>query len=142
MQVKKYVVALVLCLMLPLSGCAAVMAALPEVAAVISDATAVLQIIERALDSWFAVSPPDAETRQEANLLLSDAWSALRVATFATRGAQDMSEEDKRKAFEEFRKAYSELHAFLMRHGVLQGSMLSLGGGKTQDIPEPLALGL
>lgn len=130
-------------LLLPLSGCAALMAGLPEAVAIISDASAVLSIIERALDTWFEIAPPSKEVRQEANQLLSDAWAALRVATATTRGAKELSDDEKKKAFESFREAYTELHTFLKKHGVLAASNLRVSkDGQTEEIPEPLAMKL
>lgn len=125
-----------------LTGCAGLIAALPEIAAVVADAAAVLSIVERALDSFYAVTPPDPEVRQQANQLMSNAWTALRIATAATKGADHLSKDEQRAAFEEFRKCYSELHKFLQENGVLKGSKLSLGMGAEADIPEPLAMQL
>lgn len=127
----------------PVSGCAGALAAIPTAVSLISDASAVLAIIERALDTWFALVPPTNEVRQEANQLLADAWAALRIATSATKGAQELSDDDKKKAFESFKEAYSELHAFLKRHQVLAAGKLSVSPeGQEAEIPEPLAMKL
>ena len=137
---KTFIILLLTAFCFTMTGCAALAAGLPAVASALSDAGAVLAIIERALDSWFSVSPPDAETRLKANQLLADAWSALRIANSTTRGAQHLSEEERAKAFEEFQEAYAELHAFMKDHGVLKASGLSVGDGTTVEIPEPYAM--
>ncbi len=123
-------------------GCAEFLAALPAVTAALNDAGAVLSIIQRALDTWYAVQPPSTETRTEANRLVADAWTALRIATAATSGTEKLSKEQATAAFADFRRAYGELTKFLQEKGVLQAQSLSLGGGETVQIPPPLALSL
>jgi hypothetical protein len=129
-----------LALFAPLTGCGAV-ALFPAIAAVVADATAVLSIIERAVDSWFA-HKPNPELHAKLNTALSETWSALRVATAATQGAENLTQEEYDAAFADFQTAYQTLHDMLKRNGILKGSRLSMSpeGLEGAEIPDPVAL--
>lgn len=126
---------------LALTGCPAAAALFPTIAAVVSDATAVLSIIERAVDSWFT-HKPNPELQAKINTALSETWAALRVATAATEGAESLTQEEYDAAFKDFQDAYTELHDMLKRVGILRGTQL-LGSPEAVEgveIPEPMAL--
>jgi len=115
-------------------------AVFPAIAAVVSDATAVLNIVQQATNTWF-MHKPDKELQEQFNAKITEAWTALRIATAATQGAESLSQEEYDKAFADFQKAYTELHAMLKRHGILNGSKLSMGPGRPEEeIAEPMAL--
>jgi hypothetical protein len=129
---------LVLCLALSTVSCGAA-SLLPAAVAAVSDAEAVLSIVERAVDTWTTTSP-DPELRQRANLLIADAWTALRIANATLEGAESLSEDDRAQAFKQFQIAYSELHTFLKQHGILSGSGFGGPGEVEFSIPEPTAM--
>lgn len=132
---------IVLCVALafPLSGCG-VVAAFPAIAAVVSDAVAVLNIIQQAVNTWF-VHKPDQELQLEINNALTETWGALRVATAATKGAENLSQEEYDAAFADFQSAYTDLHELLKRQGILKGNKLSMGPEQHgEEIPPPLAM--
>jgi len=124
--------------LLTMQGCAGFFSSLPAVASVISDANATLSIIEAALDTFFAIRP-NSELRQEANRLLANCWTTLRIANAATQGAKHLSEDEREEAFKDFREAYDELHGFLQEHGVLKQSGLGGPNGQELKIERPLA---
>ena len=115
-------------------------AVFPAIAAVVSDATAVLNIVQQAVNTWFR-HKPDPELQEQFDATIAEAWTALRVATSATQGAEHLSQEDYDKAFADFQDAYARLHEMLKKHGILTGTKLSMGpNAPEQEIPEPLAL--
>ena len=112
----------------------------PAIAAVVSDSSAVLNIVQQAVDTWF-LHKPDRELQARFNSAIRDAWTALRAATAATRGAESVSQEEYDKAFFAFKNAYAELHSLLKEHGILNGSKLSMGpDAPEQEIADPAAL--
>lgn len=124
------------------SGCfAALVPMVAKIATVVSDATAVLSIIEQATSTWFK-HRPNAELEQESSRLIVNAYTALRVANSTTSGADSLSQEEYDAAFKDFQEAYTELHSFLKDNGILKGTKLGLGNGKTEEIPPPLAMSL
>lgn len=124
-----------------LTSCFAPAAIFPAIAAVVSDASAVLSIIQNAVNSWFA-NKPNVELQTQINAAIANTWTALRVATAATQGAEKLSQEEYDEAFSEFQAAYSELYALLKAHGILKGTRLSMGVNQGEvDIPAPLAIG-
>lgn len=127
---------------LPITGCfATIIPVIAKVATVVNDATAVLSIIQRAVDGWF-LHKPNQELEQRANDLITNTWTALRVANATTSGAESLSQEDYDAAFKDFQEAYSELHSFLKENGILKGTKLGMGNGSSEEIPPPLALSL
>ena len=132
-------IALTLCSPL-LSGCW--QAAVPIASAIVSvvtDSFAVLNIVERGINTWFR-HKPDPEAEAVATDLLNKAAGALRVASAATRGAESLTQEEYDAAFLEFREAYAELHSFLKSEGILKGNKLGFGPGYEEEIPQPAAL--
>lgn len=122
------------------TGCTAFMKALPTAATAVSDAGAVLSIIEQAVDAWFTTVQPDPELRHQANSLIADAWTGLRIANASVEGSRNLSEDEKAAAFKEFQRAYEDLHAFLKKHGILKRSGLGGPGGGEIQISEPMAM--
>lgn len=134
------VVAMMFCLIT--TGCflTAAAAVFPAIAAVVSDATAVLNIVQQASNSWF-MHKPDHELQAQVDNSITETWNALRVATAATKGAESLSQEEYDQAFLEFQTAYTRLHALLKEHGILKGNKLSSGPNQPEhEIPEPLAM--
>lgn len=112
----------------------------PAVAAVVSDASAVLSIIQQAVTTWFA-HKPDPALEAKFNAAITKAWTALRAATAATQGAESLSQEEYDQAFADFQLAYEELHSLLKQHGILTKNMLSMGPNRPElEIVEPLAI--
>lgn len=139
MKLSRYVVLAALSIPVQL-GCAA----LPTVAKIVSavnDAEAVLNIVERAVDTWFSVRP-DEDKQVKANRLISSAWTALRAANAAAMASESISQEEYDKAFAEFSEAYAELHKFLSENGILSDGRLGIGNGVTEEIPAPTAIGM
>lgn len=131
---------LLACLCLASTGCfAGALPIIAKVATVVSDATAVLSIIQQATSTWFRAQP-DPELEAQADRLIVNAYTALRVATAAANGSDSLTKEEYDEAFAEFQVAYSELHTFLKDAGILNGTKLGLGTDAETDIPEPLAM--
>jgi len=112
-----------------------------KVATVVNDANAVMNIIENATKSWFSVNP-DPELESEADRLILNAWTALRVANSTVSGAEKLSQEEYDKAFSDFSDAYAELHQFLVDNKMLNGNRLGLGNGESAEIAPPSAFSL
>lgn len=135
-------IATLLLALMSLSSMGCFGAALPiiaRVATVVSDATAVLSIIQQATSTWFRARP-DPELEAQADRLIVNAYTALRVATAAANGADGLTKEEYDEAFADFQVAYSELHTFLKDAGILNGTKLGLGTDAETDIPAPLAM--
>lgn len=131
---------LLACICLATTGCfGAAFPLIAKVATVVSDATAVLSIIQQATSTWFRAQP-DPELEAQADRLIVNAYTALRVATAAADGADGLTKEEYDAAFADFQVAYSELHTFLKDAGILNGTKLGLGTEAETDIPEPLAM--
>jgi hypothetical protein len=143
MKIKKTIGVLATAAGLLTQGCflASVAPMLPKVAAVISDAGATLNIIQNVTSSWFAHNP-DAELEMQVTEKINSAWAAIRSANAATRGVEGLTQEQYVAAFEDFRTAYRELHELLKKEGLLSGTKLGSGTGRSVDIPEPAALSM
>ena len=129
------------------TGCPWMIPAVSAVSAAISDAESVLSIAEMAVNSWFTSVRPDPELRKQATYHLSNCWTALRIANSTVAGVKNLNEDEKAAAFEDFQKAYTELHNFLKEYGVLRRQTLGALGGaggameaEEIDLPEPVAM--
>lgn len=130
-------------LALPVSGCAAALAALPQVTAVVTDALVVLNIIDAAVQDHFDQNPmTPPHVQREYAKALRDAVVALKAAEDALRGAESLSQEDYDRAFQQFREAYGKLLELLEKNGLVrQGYLMAgKGGGTPAHLPEPAAL--
>lgn len=137
----RYLVAAIVLLLVPVS-CASILPALPKIVSVLSDASAVLQIVDTAAQEFFRTHPDiPPETRARYVDLYSKTVSSLNGANHALRGVQDVDQEQYDAAFKEFRAAYADLSVFLKDEGIMTGSGLKASpeGGEI-DLPEPLAL--
>jgi hypothetical protein len=143
MKLKKIVGILAFSAGLLTQGCflASVAPMLPKVAAVISDASATLNIIQNVTRTFFSYRP-NAELEMQVNDLLNKSWASLRAANHTVSGVEDLSQEQYDKAFDDFNKSYGELHNLLKSEGMLNGTRLGAGNGLEVEIPEPTALSL
>jgi hypothetical protein len=126
---------------LPTGGCMHAQA-LSKIAAGISDAQVVLDLVQSAVNQFFAMRPkPDAQAKvQEA---LDRSRLAVGVAIRAANGAQALSDDQLAAAFANFEKAWGELQALLTEFGVSQqdGTFgAGAGGYRSPPIPVPLAV--
>lgn len=139
---NRLLVALTLALAIALApACAAVLPVLPQIVSVLTDALAVLKIIDNAANEYFRTHPDTPpEVRARYVELYADAINALNAANHSLRGASDLDQKQYDAAFEEFKGAYVELAEFLKREGLMSGSMLKTGDGTEVKIPEPEAL--
>ncbi len=126
-------------LALSLTGCAAVMKALPTIAAVISDAQQTLEIVDVGVQEWIRRTDPPEEQRARYAKIRQNAYRALSLATRGVRGIQDMDQEQYDTAFKEFRESYGEMKDFLDETGAMRSGALS-SSGEAEALPEPLAM--
>jgi len=141
-------IVIALCLIVvPVSTTGCVRGAIPvlsNVAAVLDDAANILRAIDLTVRSFFFQGDPDARTKYEK--LMAGAYAGLGVATKAIAGLEDLDQAKYDEAFEEFKKAYAELAAYLKESGALRSSKLRLGAsgqsvaGDEIELPEPMAL--
>ncbi len=131
-----------------LTGCigSSVAAAIPTVVAAVTDASAVLNLVQSAVNVWFARNPDDTE-QAKINELIQRSWAGIRAANLALQGAENLSQEDYDRAMSDFRNAYGELQVLLQKKGILSGSrgtLLSMDGGEKEsvEIAPPMALSL
>lgn len=122
-------------------ACAGVLAFLPKIVNVVSDAILILEQIQQHVDLQFAATP-NADLQSKVNQALSKARSALNAVTQAANGAQEADDGNLVAAFDAFRQAYAELLVIVapfkvqtasgvMRLGVEEGILY---------VPAPLAL--
>jgi hypothetical protein len=125
-------------------GCTpGVASTLAQVANVVNDAGQVLQIAELAYQQYSRLANPPPEQQAQFQGLLSNAWRALNAANAGVRGSQSLSQHEYDAAFAEFRKAYAELHAFLVQQGITGAPSPEpgkVGAAGMADLPEPAAL--
>jgi len=134
---------LVAALAIPVTGCAAALAALPQITSVVTDALVVLNIIDNAARDYFDTNPlTPPHVQRKYTELYRQTVVALKAAQEALRGADSMSQEDYDKAFQQFREAYGKLRELLEKNGLMrQGYLMAGKGGQTQVyLPEPMAL--
>lgn len=140
MTLHKLLLAICLVVAAPAAtGCAAVAAALPVLTAVVTDAFAVLSVIDGAARHWFTLHP-NKEVERHYLEVYTKTIKALNAANHALAGAKNLDQDQYDAAFAEFRDAYAELMELLERHGISEQQKLKLSDGSTVHLPEPLAL--
>lgn len=144
--VSRFVVTLLVilvsfCSVVTATGCAAVIPMIPKIASVITDAIAILQIIDGAVQEFFRThpdAPPELRARYTA--LHAKSLAALNAANHSLEGVEDLDQNQVDAAFAEFRAAYLELRDFLASEGLMVGGVVKAGDGTEIQIPEPEAL--
>jgi hypothetical protein len=119
--------------------------ALSKIAAGIDDAQLVLDIVQAAVNVFFAqtpsTKPPEAHAKiQQA---IDRSRLAVGVAIRTAHGAEALSDNQTAAAFTNFQKAWTELQALLTEFGVTQPDgtfAATVGGYRAPTIPPPLAL--
>lgn len=104
-------------LALPLQGCAAAAALLPDVPAILLDGMQILNVIQSFMSTYFAANP-NAATQAQFNTLFAQAQTALNTLTRAAQGATALTDANVAQAFTDFEQAYLSLMAFLKPFGV------------------------
>lgn len=139
--IRLVLLALVLLIPLPaVTGCKTLVPLIPKIVSVLADASATMQIIDSAVEEWFAAHPDvDPKVRAEYRRLYAKCQQGLRGANLTLQGADELSQDEYDAAFLNFKDAYLELRTLLMREGIAVGNKLGTGDA-TVDIPEPLAL--
>lgn len=124
-----------------MTGCAAAIPVLTQIAAVVTDAFVVLQIIDRAATEWFQLHPHvPPEVRAEFERVYQKALLALNAAQRAIAGSTELSQREYEAAFADFKQAYYELLQLLQREGIARADRTVLVGTSQTVLPEPLAL--
>jgi hypothetical protein len=114
---------------------------LTKIAAVITNARIVLDIIDGGVQEWFRTHPDVPEkAKQEYEKLHKKALLALDAAAQAVAGSTDLSQDEYDAAFAEFRQAYIDLVNLLHREGIARDNTMGAADGSTLVIPEPMAL--
>lgn len=125
-----------------LSGCGAIISALPSIIAAVVDGGQILDAIEGFVSKWF-VAHPDLELQKKVDNALDRCRMALNAALRVAQGAKDADEAKVDAAFENFKSAYIELINLVRPLGVLsKGAELRAtptADGKSLEVPEPLA---
>jgi hypothetical protein len=129
-----------LALVFTVGSCAAVVASLPKVIAVVTDASLILNQIDSFVNGVFAVKP-DAELQKKYAVVMAATRKALAAANRIATGSQDLTQSQINDAFAEFRAAYQDLLALVGPLGVTTGNGDKAAPG-TLQVPEPLALSL
>lgn len=125
-----------------LPGCGAVVALLPKVVAVATDAILIIDQIQRFVDRWFAARP-DPERQKEVQKALDRSKVALDLALRISQSAEKVRDRQVAAAMAEFRKAYADLLSMVEPLGVRQvGRGEGLSAPPTALlVPCPLAFG-
>lgn len=122
------------------AGCAAALAALPDIIAAVVDGAGVIDLIEQLVARYF-VAHPDAEAQRKVDEAVQRCRLALNAALHAARGAKDVDDAAIDKAFDEFKAAYLELVRLTRPYGVRMGAGHALRAAPGElEVPEPAAL--
>ena len=129
-----------------LTSCHALLAALPEIIAVVTDAMLVLDQIQAFVDRYFkgAPNPPNEATVRDA---MARARAALQLVNRAALAAEDIEQKDYDAAIKEFEQAYNDLLIVVNRR--VPGLRIQRQGDPpmmlaSEDeliVPEPIAIG-
>lgn len=126
-----------------LPSCAPIMAALPQVVAVITDAMATLTVIDQAVEQWLDAHPNvDPAKRAKYREAYTRCVSALNAANHALAGVEKLDQSQVDVAFAEFKTAYYALRDLLVIEGVARADTqgrLTVGTDAVL-LPEPEAL--
>jgi hypothetical protein len=138
-----------LALVFSVSSCAAVVASLPKVIAVVTDASLILDQINTFVNGVFAAADaagkPETDLQKKFNEAITKARSALAAANRTAAGAENLSQSQIAEAFADFRAAYQDLLALVGPLGVSTGNGngdKAASSGPSLQVPEPLALTL
>jgi hypothetical protein len=131
---------LALSLVVAASSCAAVVASLPKVIAVVTDASLILNQIDSFVNGVFTVKP-DAELQKKYAQAMEVARKALAAANRIAAGSEHLTQQQVAEAFADFRVAYQDLLALVGPLGVSTGNGDKAAPGML-NVPEPLALKL
>jgi hypothetical protein len=136
---------LALSLVFAASSCAAVVASLPKVIAVVTDASLILDQIAGFVNGVFQVKP-NAELQKKFEIALARTRSALQAANRIASGSENLTQSQINEAFADFRAAYQDLLALAGPLGVQTGNGDKAAApgptGASLQVPEPLALSL
>jgi hypothetical protein len=132
--------ALLLLLVVPTAGCAAIFSNLPAVLAYVQDAELVVSTIESFANAFFTIHPDQAKQKLVAEAI-AKAKTALDLAVRAANGADGLGKADVDLAFKQFQLAYQDLISLMGPMGIHQGGALkAVPGGLV--VPEPMAMRL
>ena len=136
--------AIVVCVALAISGCAAVQKvvdALPTVVQYVQDAQFILDQIDRAAVPILAMRQDPKLSHQYA-AAMDAARQSLQIALRSTKGGQALSQKQLDTAFSEFKAAYAQLTSLLEQTNLMNraGTMSATPGAPTVSVPTPLAM--
>jgi hypothetical protein len=100
------------------TGCAALVAALPTVSEVVSDAVAILGMISQGVASYFRASPNPTK-QAEIEAAIAKAQGALVLGEQGLAGVEHATQGQMAAAFASFAQAYSEMMALLGPLGIV-----------------------
>lgn len=111
----------------------------------VQDAQLILDMIDRQATP-FLVRFADEEVKREYGKAMLSAKQSLQAALQATRGVEELSQDEIDQAFADFRESYRNLQEVLRRAGLVGGG--SMAGVKMKagpdvpqiDVPEPMAV--
>jgi hypothetical protein len=144
----RFVALLVAALGLATAACAPVIGALPQIVAVITNASATLQLIDSAVRAWLDRHPgTNPALRERYRGAYERCLSALDAATHALSGADKLDQQEVDAAFAEFKLAYLALRDMLVLERVAapaaDGQLtVELGVGDRVVLAEPDVLWL
>jgi len=101
------------------SGCAALVAALPTVSAVVSDAIAVVGMIESAVTAYFAAHPGTSAVQTTITAAIAKTKAALVTGEQALAGVEQASQAQMAGAFADFSTAFGDLMALVAPLGIV-----------------------
>lgn len=124
-----------------LSGCGAVISALPVVARIVMDAMAVLTGINNAVQEIFRTRPDiPLNVRRTYTRYFDGAITALRALQAAAEEGQDLSNGQVAAAFDAFEAAYKILRDYLGHQGwMTTDGRLMIDGQVLAEAPPPSA---
>jgi hypothetical protein len=129
--------------LLSLSGCAALSAAMPilaDIVAAVTDAMQIVDTIERFVDAYFLAHPDEVKELQ-VKRAIAKTRSSLNLALRSSRGAQELNQQKVDEAFAEFKGAYRELLLLVGPLGVRpSGALAATPIDDRLYVPEPVAM--
>ncbi len=132
---------LLVTLMMTLTGCAGLSAALPTIDSAVVSTSLALQVIETAVHAFEATHAVSDADRAEYDRLLAAATQSLQKGTEIVTDLHDIDQSQYDAAFADFKKDYDELHAFVVGHGITPIGEGGIGvSSKPADFPPPRVL--
>lgn len=123
-------------------GCAS-LPVITQIASVVLDALAMLEIIDSSVDEWLARHPVQAEqVRPRYAAAYQKAVAALNLAQRVLSSAESLDQEQYDAAIKDFGQAYRELVQLLEAEGITRDGYLEGASGQLPVYvpPDPLAL--